>query len=440
MIHALLMMLAISALMHAARSFLAPGSEGPISAGTTLAFGFLVILTFYAGRLFNIVRLPKLTGYIVAGLLVGPSVLVLLTEDMLNDLGPVQGVAVCLIALAAGGELNIKRMRPLLRTIISMTGWVVLGSSLLCTLALMVLRPWLPFIEGDGRASIATCVVVGVAMSAMSPAVAMALLSELEAEGPVSRTVLGVVVLADLAVILLFSVVSSAAQPMLGGAADVSQVAGRVTWELLGSGVAGVLLGAVLALYLRKVSGGRSVFVLLLCVVISKVGSRVGLDPLIIALTVGLFAENVAEVEMTRLTRDIEAASLCIYVVFFALAGAMLDVRMLASIALPALALVVVRALGIWAGAGIAATRSRADMAVRRWAFGGLLPQAGLALALALLLPKALPASGERAAILVIGVVAINELLMPIVMRATLVRAGEVGRASALRESEDASP
>jgi Kef-type K+ transport system membrane component KefB len=293
------------------------------------------------------------------------------------------------------------------------------------------MRSWLPFLREMTPAEAGiVCAVLGVAISAMSPAVTMALLSELEAEGPVSRTILGVVVAADLAAILLFAMLSSAAQAVLGGSANVTQTALHLAWELFGSAAAGGIIGLLLALYLRKTSGNRPLFVLLVCIIMSEIGSRLGFDPLLIALAAGFFMENVIEVETSKLVHEIEAASLPVYVVFFALAGATLRLDLLAVVLVPVLVLVLVRAAGMWAGTSTAARWAGADATVQRWSFTGLLPQAGLALAIALLLPKVFPSFGGEAATLVIGIVGVNELLMPIVMRWGLLRAGEVGKAA----------
>lgn len=423
------LLIVLGALMHAARAFVPQGAAPPL-AGTTLAFGFLLLFVLHAGKIFARLRLPRLTGYLAAGIVAGPACLDLVTREMVNTLAPVKGVAICLIAFAAGGELNLRRMKPLLRVIGAMTVATVLFTSFACMLTLFLLRSWLPFLnEMETGAALAVCAVLGIAVSAMSPAVVMALLGELEAEGPVSRTVLGVVVAADLAAILLFAIFSSGAQAALGGSADVLETAKHLGWELFGSAGAGVLIGVLLSLYIGRTSGNRPLFVLLVCIIMSEIGSRLAFDPLLIALAAGFFMENVVELETSKLVHEIEGASLPVYVVFFALAGASLRPNFLLLVAVPALTLIAVRALAIWASARVAAGWAGADPNVRRWAFAGLLPQAGLALAIALLLPKVFPAFGNEAATLVIGIVGVNELVMPIAMRFGLMRAGEVGKA-----------
>jgi Kef-type K+ transport system membrane component KefB len=436
-IHALIVLFAVAGLMHAARSFLPSDADGHAISGTALSFGFLLLGAFFAGKIFAAARLPRLTGYIVAGIVAGPSVAALVSRDMVRALGPVQGVAICLIALTAGGELNVRRMRPLFRTIGWMTLYVVVGCATGITAALLLMMPWLPFLEGVGLwESVVVCSVIGVSLAALSPAVVMALLSEMRAEGPLSRTMLGVVVAADLVVIVLFSLIASGAQAVLGESSAAADVARHVGWELGGSALAGIAMGIVLTVYLRKVRAGRALFVLLGCVLMSEVGSRLALDPLIIALTAGLFMENFSEVETTTLVTEIEAASLPVYVVFFAVAGAALRVDLLSAVLGPAAMLVGVRFVLIWLGSLAGARRAHADATVKRWAFTGFLPQAGLALALPLLYPSVLPGIAEGPAALVLGIVGINQVLMPILLRIALVRSGESSTAGGQSEQE----
>jgi Kef-type K+ transport system membrane component KefB len=441
MIHAILVMLCLGGLMHAARSFLPPDADGHAVSGTALSFGFLLLSAFFAGKVLAALRLPRLTGYIAAGIVTGPSVLALVSPDMVRALGPIQGVAICLIALAAGGELNFAKMRPLLRTVRSMMLWAVVGSAVVCTLALLLLARWLPFFDqlSVGQ-SFAVAAVLGVSLAAMSPAVVMALLSEMRAEGPLSRTMLGAVVVADLVVILLFAVAASAAQAVLGGSVSLAKAALHVAWEVFGSAIAGIAIGMILAVFLRKVREGVALFVLLVCVVVSEVGSRLALDPLIVALTAGLFMENVAEVETTELIHQIEAASLPVYIVFFAVAGAALRLDVLSTLIAPAIVLVIVRSIAIAVGSRVAAARTGADATVRRWAFAGMLPQAGLALALPLLYPKILGDRAESSAALVLGIVGINQVIMPVLLRIALVRAGETGKVSRAEDLASSAP
>lgn len=419
------LVLVLTGLMRALASF---SAEEQTSAGVSLALGYLLLSAYFIGGLFKGVGLPKLTGYIATGIVVGPSVLGLVDESMLGSLRIVNGVAIALIALTAGSELEYRAMRPLFRSIRAISMYGVLGTALLLSCAVYFVRGFLPFMQRltDIEAMV-LALVLGVVMVAQSPAVVVALRDEMEAEGPVASTVLGVVVIADLVVILLFALTSSLAKAVLGGGLDMIQTARALAWELLGSLVAGAVIGYLLALYLRRVQGGAALFVLLVAFVIAEVGQRLHFDPLLVALAAGMFLRNLTSAG-EALHAHIEATSMPVYILFFAAAGANLHLDVLLVVGGPAVLFVVVRGVGLLSGSAIGARLADAPAAVRRYAGFGLLPQAGLALALSMLFAKTFPEFGAEAAALTLGVVALNELIAPALYRYALVRSGEAGR------------
>jgi Kef-type K+ transport system membrane component KefB len=420
-----LLLLGIGAFMWAARSFMPEANASGGAMGLTLALGFVLLSAFFAGQLVSAFGLPKLTGYIAAGIVSGPAVLDLVTEHMVGDLQLVNGVAVSLIALTAGGELNVRRMRPLMKTIAWITVIAVFGTTLLLTGAVLVLSPLLPFLDTlSPLGAAAAALVLAVTISAQSPAVVIAVRSETKADGPVTRTILGVVVVADLVVIVLFALASAVARAVLHGSTDLGATATAVAWELFGSLGAGVLVGLVLVLYLKKVSGGAGLFLIAVAVAVAEVGSRLHLDPLICALAAGILVENSSDKGHVLLD-EIAAASLPLYIVFFAVAGASIHLDVLPVVGIPALILVMVRAAGFLGGTRLAARVAGAPEAVGRFAGYGLLPQAGLAIALSLLFARTFPELGADAAALTLGIVAINELVAPVFFRRALLRSGE---------------
>lgn len=421
--------LALAGLMHAVRSFSVGDSPG--SSGVSLGVGYLLLTAYFVGRIFKQIRLPKLTGYIATGIVIGPAVLGMITEEVVSSLKIVNGMAVALIAMTAGVELELRAMRPLFRAIKWLTLTAVLGTAGLLTIAVVLVHGLLPFMSGMPiGALLAVSAMLAVVMVAQSPAVVVALRDEMEADGPVARTVLGVVVIADLLVIFLFAVTSSVAKAVLGGRADLFQTLGALAWELLGSLVIGAAIGWVLSLYLRKVKGSAALFILTVAFVIAEVGQRLHFDPLLVALAAGILVRN-ATPAGHELHRQIETSGPPVYILFFAVAGATLHLNVLAIVGVPAVIFVIVRGAGFIVGSRMGARLAGAPEVVRRWAGFGLLPQAGLALALSMLFAKMFPEFGAEAGALTLGVVAINELLAPALYRVALIRSGEAGRKSA---------
>src|SRR5262245_37183569 len=226
-----LLILVLGALMQAARSF-APAS-GTASAGTALSFGFLLLTAYFVGNVFKRMRLPRLTGYLAAGILAGPEVLDFVPRITLDRLSLVTGVATALIALTAGVEMDLRSMRPLLKSIALISAAAIGLALLLLFGAVLVASPLLPFVSSQPwPARLAIAGVLAVVMAAQSPAVAVAVRNELRAEGPVSKTVTGVVVAGDLVIVVLFALVSSLAKSLMGSGADASAVGQTLGWEI----------------------------------------------------------------------------------------------------------------------------------------------------------------------------------------------------------------
>ncbi len=425
----LLFVLILAGLMHAARSFAPDMTVGGGAAGTALACGYLLLSAFLMGSIFKSLRLPRLTGYLMTGIVVGPQVLNLVSEPMVSNLQIFNGIATALIALTAGVELDLAAMKPLLKSISWLTTVAVGGTILLISAAVFLLQNRLPFLQKlPPLQAAAVALVLGVTMVAQSPAVVVALQSEMAADGPLTRTVLGVVVISDLLVIVLFALVSSLAKSFLGSNIDALHTAGALAWEILGSIAIGACVGMIISIYLRFVKGRFALFVLAAAFLVAEVGQRIDLDPLLLALSAGVFIRNATSLG-NRLQEEIETSSLPVYVVFFAVTGATVHIRELLVVGIPAIVLVLTRATGFVGLGRLATSLADAPAVVKKYIALGLMPQAGLALALALLFVKTFPKIGTAASALVFGGVAINEMLAPVLYRFALVESGEAGKA-----------
>jgi hypothetical protein len=152
------------------------------------------------------------------------------------------------------------------------------------------------------------------------------------------------------------------------------------------------------------------------------------LDPLIVLLASGIWLRNFSRADATLLLKDFESAQLPTFLVFFALAGSKLDIYMLWGSLIPVLIIAGVRAGSFYIGAKFACRISGADEVVQKYAWFGLVPQAGLALALALVLKNTFPSFGDAAAVILFGVVGFNECVAPVILRKMLIRSGEAGK------------
>jgi len=422
----------VLALMGSARAF-APTANAPGTTGVALGFGFLVLAAIQAGNTFAAIGLPRLTGYLLTGLLCGPDVLDYVTAPMNGRLDLVNGVAVGLIALSAGSEINIAKLKPRLRAILLVSS-VALSLTILLTATLcLALSSRLPFFAGMVTSQrVTAAITLGVVFASLSPAVALAILSETGSAGPVSEMVLGVVVLADIAIIVLFALVHALATSVFGASgADDIHPAFQLFIELFGSMLVGALMALAIEQFITRVGSQVSLVVVALCLVSAEVGRRLHLDVLIICLSAGLVLENALGISGEVVHREIAPATLPIFAVFFALAGAKLHLHDLATLWPYALAIFALRAVSLAGGARIGTNLAQSEPSVRKWLSLGLVPQAGVSVGLAQLLAAHFPSWGGQARALILAVITVNELVGPVLLRFALIRSGEAGKREA---------
>lgn len=404
-----------------------PLGEGTPAALVLMAFGFLILGAYTVGELATTVRLPKIVGYLAAGIAVGPAALNFVSAPVMAQLSPVSDLAIALIAFLAGAELRIGEVRE--RGVLlakMMTAELAIAFVGIATV-LAALHEYLPFLQGAPLGEVLAFSVLFASVAVVhSPAVTMALLTESGARGVVARTTLGVVLLADVAVVLLFSGALAFARtlaPPTGGIATVSQLS--VLWEIGGAILVGALLGVIVALYLRFIKRELFIFAILVAFFGAEIASLLHVETLLTLLVAGFVAENTGGGEGEMLRHAMERAGAPVFVVFFALAGAKIVPSAVIQLWPLVLPIVLVRGAGIWFGTRLGARWSGAEPEVARYTWMGLISQAGVAIALSNVVANVYPARGEQLRTLFLAMIAINETLGPILFRLSLLRSGE---------------
>jgi Kef-type K+ transport system membrane component KefB len=423
-----LLLVVLALLMQAARQFAPVDLAGSGPAAITLSCGFLLVTALLAGSLAAQIGLPRITAYLVVGALVGPEVLDLVSAEMVEGLNLFRGLAVPFIALLAGAELHFPSQEPGLRGSIAMTVLTVLTSVAVITGVAFAARGVLPVLDGlEPTGALLLCLLIALPLTASSPSVAVALRDDVEAEGPLIRSVMAVVVLTVLLLIALTAAAVPLASALLDNRGGALEPAGKLAWTLFGSLALGVGAGLGFAALLRKLPAGGTLFAIGLSFAAAELGPRIGLDPLLLALAAGVFLRNGTPLG-ERVLAHMQPITLPVYVAFFAVAGTTIPISSLPAVGAGALVLVVARAVGLNLGWRVGARMAGAPAVVRSLGGLGLLPQADLAVSLAALVASALP--GSEALTLIGAVVGINALIGPVLFRVALVRSGEAGRRS----------
>ena len=419
------------------------GGDGLPAGLVVMTLGFTLLASHILGRLGSTFGLPLITGYLLAGILLGPEGLGLVSLQVKDSLLVINQIALGLIALTAGGELALARLRPRLRSI----AWVsALQTSLIFSVtagALIVFelaarRSGLPTLlsgQLDIQHVVAMALILGLVATANSPASTVAVINELRARGPFTTLAIGTTVVKDVAVILLMALVLMVSRGFVDSVEGLdARVLLLIPLEVLASLAVGAGVGLLLILYLARVN--KEVALLLLALVLLAI-ELVGLVEdrwhfhlhfLLIFIAAGFVVENVSATG-DLLIQALERSSLPVYVVFFTFSGVGLNLAALRTIWPLALAFVLWRMFLLFVSSYSGASLAGETVPIRRWSWTAFVAQAGISLGLAELVALQFPHMGSRIRTFVLAVVAINQLVGPVLFGWALRRIGEQGRA-----------
>ena len=393
---------------------------------TVTAVGFLLLGGTLLSELLGTVGLPHLSGYLLAGILGGPYVLHLVDHDTVEKLSPVNTLAIALIALAGGAELRVSTVREVGRSVgyalglQSAVGLVVMSGTFIA------LSRFIPFARDLAwPALISVSLLWGTLAVCRSPSACLGILSQTRAKGPLSSCSLAHIMASDVVVVVMMACVIVAVRPLMteGGSVSVEDLR-SLGHEIIGSIAVGTTLGLGLAAYLRLVGGNLMLVLLALGFGLTAFMRYIHIDPLLSFLTAGFVVQNLS-LQGDKLLHQVEQTSTLVFTVFFAIAGAHLDLPLLRQLWPIAVALCGMRVLAVVGTARWASRLANDEPVLRRWGWAPLISQAGLTLGLSVVIMRAFPEFGEGFRSLVIACVALNEMVGPVLFKLALDRSGE---------------
>ena len=397
---------------------------------TILSIGLLMFLGFIGSRIVNKIKLPAITGYLLVGILIGPSGINAVTSDKVTELSHiVTPVVLGVIAYMIGGSLPLSKLKGLKRNILVITGFEA-GFAWLFVLTLVTLLAplLLPDLGLDFKTFLAMGIVIGGISLATAPAVTMAIVEEMKIKGPLPTTLLGVVALDDALAIIAFAISIGVGANILGSgtsAALINLLLQDVA--LIGLSILlGVILAPILLLVTRFTRNRQESLVAILAIVIigSEMADILNLFPLLTNMVLGFTVANIQKESEDNfgVLRDIQAV---MFSLFFSVAGAHLNLAIIQSAGILAAVIVLGRCGGKLVGAWFGATISGAPKVVKKYLGLTLMPKAGVTVGLSLLVMET-PELEPISALVVTGVLAstlINELFTPPLSKFALTKA-----------------
>lgn len=402
-------------------------------------FALVALASAQIGEAFSKIKLPKITGYLFTGVLVGGFILHVLPDEAIHELHFIDEIALGFIAMAAGNELFLPDLKGKYKSIAFTTIFLVLITFTFISVTVFMLSDYIPFAKGLPTANlVAIAILAGAILIARSPSSAIAIVTELRAKGPYTQIMLGVTVVMDIVVISIFAVSISITDALLldlglnfgfilllFGEMVLASITAYLIYKILN-----VILGSklhtnaksililltgyfvfLLSTYLREYSAEYTPYELLI-------------EPLLACMIAGFLITNYSK-HRAEFHQILHKTGPYVYVAFFTLTGASLKLDVLAQVWPIALALFGVRLISIMIGSFVGGTLAGDPVQHNRLKWMGFITQAGVALGLAKEVAVEFPSFGAQFATMIIAVVVLNEIFGPVFLKYAINRVGE---------------
>lgn len=399
-----------------------------------LIIGIIIISGLVVGEICTRIGLPKVTGYILAGLILNPNLTPIVPESFIQHTSLVTNIALSFITFSVGGTLLFSKIRSLGKPIVYITLFEAEFAFLFVAVFFTLLAPVLNPMPEQTLVTfyLPMALLLASLASPTDPSVTISIMHEYKAKGEVSSTVMGVAAFDDILGIINYSLAVSVAAICILNEPVSSHSFTQPLFKIGGSMIIGAIFGFFLNFLtklIKKESEGVLITLIIgLLALCYGLAGMIGIDELLSTMTMGIIVVNYnhkSEKIFKILERYTEEL---IFVLFFTISAMHLDLGVLTSNWLFILLFVVFRASGKFAGTLLGGKLSNASPAIQKFTVGGLVPQGGIVIGLALVIKQNTELSAMSDVILnvVIGATIIHEVIGPLVSKFALQRAGEI--------------
>ncbi|HMV26767.1 MAG TPA: cation:proton antiporter [bacterium] len=405
-------------------------TESDPSVFSVTLLGLMLVLSFNIGKLLSRLNLPTLSIYLITGILCGPFVLGFLSSSTIDNLKFIDTLALGLIAFIAGGELRLKELLRMKKVLVSISLMETLMVFIFCAVGFIVLTPLMPFTQSQTfLLNSLIALIMAALLVANSPAVTIGIIGEYKSKGLLTETILGSVIFKDIIVIVLFATVTTFVMISLDSTAEWSMMVfiKTIGYEIGMSIVAGLGVGFLVYLYIRFIGEQPVLFVIGAAFMSYEIARQFHLEVLLVGVSAGFAVQNFTK-QGEALVEHVEESLPIVYPIFFAIAGAKINLPLMLEMWYLALFLAVIRTLGIYFGVRKGARMASAAESVQKYAWMGFVSQAGVALGLATIVNYKFPEWGGYLQTILLSVIGINQLVGPILLQKALDKAGEINK------------
>ena len=383
---------------------------------TLLLIGIAMAAGLLVSRAARAVKLPNVTAFLVAGLIIGPCVSGLLTREQVASMDIISEAALGFIAYAIGGEFKLAYLKKIGKAPLTITIFQGLMTAACVDAGLILFGVDVPL-----------ALLLGAIALATAPAATLMVVRQYKADGPVTRMLLPVVAMDDALGLMVYSISTSVAQGMLGGEITAYSMVVTPLIEIVGSVALGMALGAVLGFCARFFASRGNKLALSIAIVLAGVGlcDILNLSSLLVCMMIGAVMVNISQ-QREVLMEQCDRFTPPLFLLFFVLSGAELDLGVLPQVGLIGLGYLVLRSIGKWGGTMLGAVCVKADKHIKHYLGLTLLPQAGVAIGMSAQVAAKFPTLGAQVSTIVLAGVLVFELVGPVITKIALTKAGEI--------------
>ena len=385
-----------------------------------LAIGFVILFAYTLSEIGSTMKLPRVTGYIITGLLLGPYASNIISKNVVVEIEMFNTLAIGLIAVTAGLELYFPALKKVVAPILTTSVLKVVFLVFSVGLAIFFSNGYFyDFQLGWGLPLVSLAMIFAVLCLGTSPAISVAVISEMNAKSRMSQMVLGSAIIKDVLVIVCLAVALSFAKCVSSNDADTTIGFMYLMYDLGLSLFAGIALGIILIGYIRFIHQEMFLFIAAMILFTAEISRAIHLELLLVFIVAGIVVRNFSKQE--KILHDVlEKVSLPVFVIFFTNIGAGLNLFSIWQFLPIAALLFIARGLSFAGASWIAGYRYKESPSIRNRIWMGYLPQAGVTLGLISIASRDLPAYGEWINNIGLGLVTLNLLLGPVFLRLIL--------------------
>lgn len=376
------------------------------------------------GKLVTYIKLPHITGYLLGGLLIGPSFLGIIPHEDVVELRIIAEIALGFIAYTIGCEFNLSNLKKTGGGIITITIFQALGAVILVDFVMIVVFD-LP---------IGFALLLGAIATATAPGPILMIVKQYRAKGPVVDTLLPLVALDDALGIVIFGVCSAITQTLAASNVQlsISKMILLPIKEIAASILIGVSLGFILGYVISRIKEDEFIIAIIASIIFIGVGlaHRFHASPILLCMILGGTVSNmVPHVKYLKVIHKIEAFTPPIYIAFFTTAGVELNLTMVQTVGLIGLGYIVFRMIGKILGAYLGGVIAKSPDTVKKYLGLTLIPQAGVAIGLAMVAETILPEPyGSEIRTIILAATVVYELIGPLMAKIAIFKAGEANK------------